>query len=132
MLEARLDAAQARAEANSVLVQDARARLTASREKWAKSREIRAHMHEMAFARLLARFETQPVIEQAKGILMAESHCTPDAAFDCLRRASQRQNLPVRDVATNIVARTISGMGPEVPDVRSSHHGLRRQLGDGS
>ena len=117
---------------NAVLVQDAKDRLTASREKWAKSREIRAHRHEMAYARLLARFDTQPVIEQAKGILMAESHCTPDAAFDCLRKASQRQNLPVREVAANIVDRAISGRGrAEEPEVRSSHDGLRRQLGDG-
>ena len=58
------------------------------------------------YARLWARLETMPVIEQAKGILMAQSGCGPEAAFDVLRRASQRSNVPVRDLAAQIVART--------------------------
>jgi GAF domain-containing protein len=45
-------------------------------------------------------------IEQAKGILMARSHCDADQAFDILRRASQRQNVKLRDIAHNIVAAT--------------------------
>jgi AmiR/NasT family two-component response regulator len=35
-----------------------------------------------------------PVIEQAKGILIAQTGCTPEEAFDMLRRASQRSNVP--------------------------------------
>lgn len=58
------------------------------------------------YARLRARMQTMPVIEQAKGILMAQSGCGPDAAFDVLRRASQRSNVPVRELAAQIVART--------------------------
>lgn len=46
---------------------------------------------------------SQPVIEQAKGILMARSHCTPDEAFDQLRRASMRSNVKVRDIARQVV-----------------------------
>jgi hypothetical protein len=57
-------------------------------------------------ARLLARLETMPVIEQAKGIIMAQSHCGHAQAFDLLRRASQRNNVPVRELAAQIVART--------------------------
>ena len=49
-------------------------------------------------------------IEQAKGILMARSHCDADGAFDILRRASQRQNVKLRDIAHTIVVHTTSGM----------------------
>lgn len=52
---------------------------------------------------LQRRLESQPVIEQAKGILMARSHCSPDEAFDMLRRASMRMNRKLRDVAADIV-----------------------------
>lgn len=58
------------------------------------------------YARLRARMQTMPVIEQAKGILMAQSGCGPEAAFELLRRASQRSNVPVRELAAQIVART--------------------------
>jgi transcriptional regulator with GAF, ATPase, and Fis domain len=58
-----------------------------------------ADKHQVALA---ARAE----IEQAKGILMAGSHCGADQAFDILRRASQRGNLKLRDIAHAIVADT--------------------------
>ena len=48
---------------------------------------------------------TRDVIGQAKGILMARRSCTGDEAFDLLRRASQRQNLKLRDVAVQVVER---------------------------
>jgi hypothetical protein len=56
------------------------------------------------YARLQARLQTMPVIEQAKGIIMAQSHCAPAEAFDLLRRASQRSNVPVRELAAAIVS----------------------------
>lgn len=52
------------------------------------------------------RLESQPVIEQAKGILMARSRCSPDEAFEMLRRASMRMNRKLREVAADIVAAT--------------------------
>jgi hypothetical protein len=63
-------------------------------------------MQRSEHARLLARLESMPVIEQAKGIIMAQSHCGDAQAFDLLRRASQRSNVPVRELATQIVAKT--------------------------
>jgi len=57
-----------------------------------------------AFARLAARLETMPVIEQAKGIIMAQLHCDELRAFDLLRQASQRRNIPVRVLAAQLVA----------------------------
>ena len=61
-------------------------------------------MQQSEYARLLARLESMPVIEQAKGIIMAQSHCGHAQAFDLLRRASQRSNVPVRELAARIVA----------------------------
>ena len=63
-------------------------------------------MQQSEHARLLARLESMPVIEQAKGIIMAQSHCGAAQAFDLLRRASQRSNVPVRELAAQIVAKT--------------------------
>ena len=49
---------------------------------------------------------SRAVIEQAKGVLMARSpQMPPDEAFDVLRKASQRENVKVRDIAQRIVDR---------------------------
>jgi GAF domain-containing protein len=63
--------------------------------------------HEQA-ANLTQAMEHRAVIEQAKGIIMARSACTPDEAFDVLRRASQRENRKLRDLATDLVERASS------------------------
>ena len=57
-----------------------------------------------AYARLQAQLASLPVIEQAKGIIMAKNGWSEDQAFDALRRASQRKNIKVRDLAAFIVA----------------------------
>jgi GAF domain-containing protein len=49
--------------------------------------------------------ESRAVIEQAKGILMAQSRLSADDAFDLLVRASQRENRKLREIAAEIVAR---------------------------
>jgi hypothetical protein len=59
-----------------------------------------------AHARMEARLASMPVIEQAKGIIMAQCRCSEDQAFDALRRASQRENIKLRDLAVRVVART--------------------------
>jgi len=56
-------------------------------------------------ARLMARLQTMPVIEQAKGIIMGQSGCTAETAFDMLRQASQRSNVPIREIAASIVTK---------------------------
>jgi len=57
------------------------------------------------YARLVARLASAPVIEQAKGIVMAQAGSGDEQAFDVLRRASQRLNVPVRELAAQVVAR---------------------------
>lgn len=64
----------------------------------------RAYREARAQADNLARaLESRPIIEQAKGIIMSFQGCDADAAFDILRRASQRQNRRLRLVAQEIV-----------------------------
>jgi GAF domain-containing protein len=52
---------------------------------------------------LEAALESRPTIDQAKGILMAQSRITADEAFELLVRASQRENRKLRDIAAEIV-----------------------------
>jgi GAF domain-containing protein len=47
--------------------------------------------------------ESRAVIEQAKGVLMAQRHVDADQAFEILRDASQRYNRKLRDIAFGIV-----------------------------
>jgi hypothetical protein len=90
---------QARASARETIAQIRQGR---------PQREVLSHS---VMARLRARLDTMPVIEQAKGIIIAQSHCRPDEAFDLLRRASQRLNVPVRELAAQIVANTARAPG---------------------
>ena len=50
--------------------------------------------------------ENRAVIEQAKGIIIGERHCTPDQAFALLTKLSQETNRKLRDVATDLVTKT--------------------------
>jgi hypothetical protein len=52
------------------------------------------------------------VIEQAKGILMARHGCTPDAAFELLRRASQRANIKLSALAAALAEQAVSAPQP--------------------
>ena len=53
---------------------------------------------------LQAAMDSRAVIEQAKGIIMAEQRCGPDEAFAFLTAVSQNTNRKVRDVAAALVA----------------------------
>jgi AmiR/NasT family two-component response regulator len=48
---------------------------------------------------------SRATIEQAKGILMAQSAMTSEAAFEMLREASQRENRKIREIAQELVER---------------------------
>ena len=47
--------------------------------------------------------ESRAVIEQAKGVLMAQRRVDAEQAFEILREASQRYNRKLRDIAAGIV-----------------------------
>jgi len=53
--------------------------------------------------------ESRAVIEQAKGVLMAQRRVGADQAFEILREASQRYNRKLRDIAGGIVASVREG-----------------------
>lgn len=46
---------------------------------------------------------SRAVIDQAKGVLMAQRRCSADEAFEILRTASQRHNRKLRDLARDLV-----------------------------
>lgn len=50
--------------------------------------------------------DSRAVIEQAKGVLMAQRRVDPDEAFEILREASQRYNRKLREIARGIVDTT--------------------------
>jgi GAF domain-containing protein len=54
--------------------------------------------------RLGEAMRSRAVIEQAKGMLMAAQHCDENQAFELLVRASQRENVKLREIAGRIVA----------------------------
>ena len=92
-------------------LEDSCSRLQLTRQQIRAGRSRRELLYQSAYARLEARLETMPVIEQAKGIVMAQTGCTAEQAFDMLRRASQRSNIKVRDLAEDIVGRAAAA-GP--------------------
>jgi AmiR/NasT family two-component response regulator len=63
------------------------------------------HTTQTLTQQLQAAMASRAVIEQAKGIIMGEQRCTPDAAFRILSKVSQDSNRKVRDVAAALVAR---------------------------
>jgi GAF domain-containing protein len=67
-----------------------------------------ANMHLYESTRTLAEqlqtaMESRAVIEQAKGVLMGQRHCTADEAFDILVKLSQQSNRKLREVAQALV-----------------------------
>ena len=104
----RLEAAWLEFNAQMRRLEQAKARLQATVEQVRNGRSEREMLHDSAFARLQARLETMPVIEQAKGILMAQQGCGPEEAFELIRRASQLANIKVRVLAAEIVEHVVS------------------------
>ena len=64
---------------------------------------LRRHDELALTANLRSALSSRAVIDQALGIVMAQQHCTPDEAFAALRTVSQRRNVKLRTVATEMV-----------------------------
>jgi AmiR/NasT family two-component response regulator len=60
--------------------------------------------------------QTRAPIEQAKGMLMAIHQISADQAFDLLRRKSQESNVPLRDVAADLVQQLSAIAAPETDE----------------
>ena len=54
-------------------------------------------------AQLREALRTRPVIEQAKGIIMADRRCGPEEAFDLLKRLSNDTNVRIAEVAAAVI-----------------------------
>jgi len=54
---------------------------------------------------LAAALESRATIEQAKGVIMATTGCSPDDAFALLRDQSQSENRKLREIAAEVVTR---------------------------
>lgn len=65
--------------------------------------------HDMAEA-----MRSRAVIEQAKGIIMADKHVDADQAFDQLAQLSQQANVKLRDVASRLVEERTKPTSPPV------------------
>jgi AmiR/NasT family two-component response regulator len=107
-LTERVAAARSVLADNAERLAAATERLRTTRDSLASGRSRREQLHESAYARLRAQLETMPVIEQAKGILIAQTGCTPEEAFVLLRQASQRSNIRVSELAASIVDRAVT------------------------
>jgi hypothetical protein len=108
MVTSRLHTAQLEFEAQARRFEDVRARLQASMDRFQDGRPHAERLQYSAFARLQARLDSMPVIEQAKGMLMAQNRCGPDQAGQLLRRASQRANVKVSVLAARMVEQIAS------------------------
>jgi len=62
---------------------------------------------------LRAALSSRSVIDQAIGVVIGLQRCGPEAAFDVLRAVSQNRNIPLRDVAADLLARTIDPPRPD-------------------
>ena len=74
-----------------------------------------AHLYDVSATlaqHLAAAMENRAVIEQAKGIIMADRRCTPDEAFTILSKLSQETNRKVRDIAVALVATAVPPARP--------------------
>jgi GAF domain-containing protein len=63
---------------------------------------------------LRTALSSRSVIDQAIGIIIGMQRCPPDTAFDILRPVSQNRNIPLRDVAADLVAKTIAPPPPTI------------------
>lgn len=75
---------------------------------------LRQNDHALQREQFDAALRSRSVIDQALGILMAQQRCTAGQAFELLRRASQRRNRKLREVAVDLIT-AVTGQPPEPP-----------------
>ncbi|MEW2623560.1 ANTAR domain-containing protein [Streptomyces sp. NPDC048106] len=87
----------------------------------ARERAEQLDLLRMEIAQLRHALDSRPVIDQARGVLMAAHGCTPDQAWQILRETSQHTNTKLRRIAAAVTASATAG-GPPPPEA------LRRAL----
>lgn len=69
--------------------------------------------------------QSRAVIEQARGMLMANASCSAQTAWDLLVEISQHSNVKLRDVSTALVAAAAGG--PLPPEMEPAYrHAIAR------
>ncbi|MEC4016970.1 ANTAR domain-containing response regulator [Streptomyces sp. H27-D2] len=88
----------------------------------ARERRYRAALAEVD--QLDTALRTRPVVDQACGILMYVLECDADAAFDILRRMSQRTNRKLSDLAQALVRTRGRGIEAELTRLAPKERGV--------
>lgn len=65
---------------------------------------LRVSKHANTSSDLKAAMESRTTIDIAIGIIMGQNRCTQTEAYDMLKRASNAQNVKVRDIAERMVS----------------------------
>ncbi|MFB7930540.1 MULTISPECIES: ANTAR domain-containing protein [Streptomyces] len=86
----------------------------------ALERAERLHVLQSEVEQLRQAIASRPVIDQARGILMATHGCTSDQAWHILRETSQLSNTKLRDVAAAVTASAQSDGPPPPPELRTA------------
>lgn len=92
----------------------------------ARERAEQLHLLQEEVDQLRRAIASRPVIDQARGILMATQTCTSDEAWHILRETSQLSNTKLRTVAEALTSSARPGGPPLPPPLR---HALRTVLG---
>ncbi|MEU5592561.1 ANTAR domain-containing protein [Streptomyces sp. NPDC020298] len=80
-----------------------------------RERAERMHLLEEEIGQLRRAIASRPLIDQARGVLMATHACTSDQAWDILRETSQLSNTKLHTVAEAVTASTTAD-GPPFPE----------------
>ncbi|WP_077795922.1 ANTAR domain-containing response regulator [Streptomyces sp. JHA26] len=91
-----------------------------ARSAVAAERSERLRVLQEEVEQLRQAIASRPVIDQARGVLMALHGCTPDEAWHILREASQLSNTKLRTVAAAVTAGTRGDGPPPPPEVRAA------------
>ncbi|MDT0612078.1 ANTAR domain-containing protein [Streptomyces lancefieldiae] len=80
----------------------------------------RLHVLQEEVEQLRHALASRPVIDQARGVLMALHACTPDEAWHILREASQLSNTKLRAVAAAVTSGAENDGPAPPPEVRAA------------
>ncbi|MFF1272879.1 ANTAR domain-containing response regulator [Streptomyces marokkonensis] len=86
----------------------------------AREREERLNLLQEEVEQLRRAIASRPVIDQARGVLMATYGCTSDEAWHILREASQLSNTKLRTVAESLTASAEAEGAPPPEAVRAA------------